>query len=109
MAKEKRLHKQNVTTKKEISIPEKENPLVRFAWLWISILVLAVYLPTLNLGFTELDDSIFVKEFHAYNENMANLAHSFKRGVFGEVGDTYYQPFEDGGKDKYEVVDVESE
>lgn len=92
MAKEKKQPKQNATGKKEISIPQKENPLTRFGWLWISILVLAVYLPTLNLGFTELDDSIFIKETSSYNKNISHLITSFKRGVFNETDDVYYRP-----------------
>jgi len=29
--------------------------------------------------------------------------------TYVKVGDTYYQPFQDNGKNKYEVVDVEAD
>jgi len=44
------------------------------------------------LGFTELDDTIFVNEFHAYNEKPASLIQSFQRGVFSDTNDIYYRP-----------------
>lgn len=60
--------------------------------LWLSMAVLAVYLPSLSLGFTDLDDSIFIREMRAYTSELSNLAVSFTRGVFDPVNDTYYRP-----------------
>ncbi len=54
--------------------------------------VLLVYLPSLSLGFTELDDSIFIREFKAFNEDTSNLIASFSRGLFDAVKDPYYRP-----------------
>jgi len=54
--------------------------------------VLLVYLPSLSLGFTELDDTIFIKEFRAFNEDTSNLIASFSRGLFDAVKDPYYRP-----------------
>ncbi|HNB80673.1 MAG TPA: hypothetical protein PLP14_01165 [Chitinophagaceae bacterium] len=58
----------------------------------MSVLVLLVYSRCLNNGYTELDDTIFVNEFHAYNSQPENLLHSFRRGVFNENKDIYYRP-----------------
>lgn len=54
--------------------------------------VLLVYLPSLSLGFTELDDTIFIKEFRAFNEDTSNLIAAFSRGLFDAVKDPYYRP-----------------
>lgn len=51
-----------------------------------------LYSGSTNHGFTDLDDTIFVNEFHEYNSNANNLIHSFKRGVFSEDKDFYYRP-----------------
>lgn len=60
--------------------------------LLLSIVVILLYASTVNLDFTELDDSIFIRELHAYNEDLSNLVTSFKRGVFNETEDIYYRP-----------------
>ncbi len=70
-----------------------ENIRIKYPLLWLAAAVLAVYLPTLEFGFTQLDDSIFIQEFRAYNEDISNLITSFTRGVFHETDDTYYRPF----------------
>ncbi len=54
--------------------------------------VFVVYFPSLSMGFTELDDTIFVKEFRAYNEDTRNLVLSFTRGLFDALKDPYYRP-----------------
>lgn len=60
---------------------------------WILVLIaVVVYLPTLWMGFTELDDSIFIKEFSRYNSDLSNLFASFHRGLFDAVKDPYYRP-----------------
>lgn len=65
---------------------------MNYPLLLLTAAVLIVYLPTLRLGFTELDDSIFIKEQRAFNEDLGNLVESFKRGVFNPTEDVYYRP-----------------
>lgn len=60
--------------------------------LWLLAACVALYLPTLNFGFTELDDTIFIRDLSGYNEDISNLITSFKRGVFDAEKDTYYRP-----------------
>lgn len=52
----------------------------------------AVYFISLQFGLTELDDSIFIRDFHTYNEDLANLFHAFHRGLFDAAKDPYYRP-----------------
>jgi len=61
-------------------------------FLWLVLACLVIYFPSLQFGFTELDDSIFIRELHSYNEDLSNLWYSFKRGVFDATKDTYYRP-----------------
>lgn len=70
----------------------KESRLMKYAAIGLLLISFIVYLPSINLGFTELDDSIFIKEMSTYNQQSANLVHSFQRGVFSEANDTYYRP-----------------
>jgi len=65
---------------------------VKYPLLWLALAALAVYFPSFSFGFTELDDSIFIRDFHEYNENLGNLITSFHRGVFDAVRDSYYRP-----------------
>jgi protein O-mannosyl-transferase len=65
---------------------------VPYPMLWLALAALVVYFPTFFFGFTELDDSIFIREFHAYNEDLRNLVTSFQRGVFDALRDPYYRP-----------------
>ena len=60
--------------------------------LWLALAALIVYLPTFSFGLTELDDSIFIRDFHFYNEHLNNLVTSFHRGLFDAVKDPYYRP-----------------
>lgn len=65
---------------------------VKYPLLWLMLAVLVVYFPTFYFEFTELDDSIFIREFQAYNQDLHNLITSFGRGVFDAVKDPYYRP-----------------
>lgn len=65
---------------------------IKYPLLWLTVAIAIVYFPTLNLGFTQLDDSIFIQENQAYNEDLSNFFTSFTRGVFHETDDTYYRP-----------------
>lgn len=60
--------------------------------LWLALASIIVYLYSLSFGYTELDDSIFIKDFQAYNEDVHNLFASFGRGLFDAVKDPYYRP-----------------
>lgn len=60
--------------------------------LLLVLAVLVVYFPSFSLGFTELDDTIFIREFREYNEDINNLIKSFTRGLFDVVKDPYYRP-----------------
>lgn len=65
---------------------------IKYPMLILGVIVMLLYMGSLSFGFTELDDTIFINETQAYNENMSNLAHSFQRGVFSETNDTYFRP-----------------
>lgn len=60
--------------------------------LLLAVAVLLVYIPSFSLGFTELDDTIFVKEFARFNEDLNNLFVAFTRGLFDAARDPYYRP-----------------
>jgi len=54
--------------------------------------VLLVYFPVFSFGYTELDDTIFIKEFRVFNEDLHNIIVAFSRGLFDAVKDPYYRP-----------------
>ena len=60
--------------------------------LWLAVVVLILYFPTFSFGLTDLDDSIFINEFHIYNQDLHNLFTSFHRGLFDAIKDPYYRP-----------------
>jgi 4-amino-4-deoxy-L-arabinose transferase-like glycosyltransferase len=60
--------------------------------LLLALAAVVIYLPTIFYQLTELDDSIFIREFREYNENIGNLLTSFHRGLFDAVKDPYYRP-----------------
>ncbi len=84
-----KLKKDKPVEKKKLPKKERRIP---YPWIWISVIILLVYAPSFDLGYTELDDTIFINEHMEYNKDMSNLAHSFQRGVFAEKKDTYYRP-----------------
>jgi hypothetical protein len=65
---------------------------VPYPLLWLCLAALAVYFQSFYFGVTELDDSIFIRDFHTYNEDLGNLVTSFQRGVFDALKDPYYRP-----------------
>ena len=65
---------------------------IPFPFLWLALVSFFLYTPSLNHGYTELDDRIFIIDNAAYNEDASNLATSFHRGVFSDSSDTYYRP-----------------
>ena len=60
--------------------------------LWLALAAVVVYLTSLSFGYTDLDDSIFIRDFQAYNEDLHNLIASFGRGLFDAAKDPYYRP-----------------
>lgn len=72
--------------------PSKTDFRIPLPCLWITLLVCLLYAGSMNHGFTELDDTIFIVENQQYNEKLENITHSFKRGVFNETNDTYFRP-----------------
>lgn len=65
---------------------------ISYPLLWLAIAVLVVYFPSFSFGFTELDDSIFIRDFQEYNEQISNLFGAFGRGLFNPTQDPYYRP-----------------
>lgn len=65
---------------------------VPYPALILAIATLLVYIPSFSLGFTELDDTIFIREFARFNEDLHNLFVAFTRGLFDASRDPYYRP-----------------
>ncbi|WP_345080147.1 glycosyltransferase family 39 protein [Nemorincola caseinilytica] len=65
---------------------------IPYPMLLLVLAVVAIYFPSFSLGFTELDDTIFIREFRAYNEDTGNLLKAFTRGLFDATKDPYYRP-----------------
>jgi hypothetical protein len=65
---------------------------IKYPLLWLALAVIVLYWPTFSFGFTELDDSIFIREFGDYNEDLANVFKAFGRGLFSATKDPYYRP-----------------
>lgn len=74
------------------SLPEKQPFAIPYPMLILILSVFVVYFSSLFLGFTELDDTIFIREFSAYNEDLQNLSLSFTHGLFDAAKDPYYRP-----------------
>ena len=78
-----------------INLSEKMTPepnLIGYPILWLVLLAVLIYAPTFKYGLTELDDTIFIRDFHDYNEHFSNLFSSFHRGLFDALKDPYYRP-----------------
>lgn len=58
----------------------------------IIIISILLYIKSLGFGLTQLDDSIFINDFHELFSKGKNLGHLFFRGVFFEKTDSYYRP-----------------
>ena len=41
--------------------------IVKRPLLWLALAAILVYIVSLSFGYTELDDSIFIRDFQAYN------------------------------------------
>ncbi len=78
-----------------INLSEKIKPepnLIGYPLAWLVLISFIAYAPSLKFGLTELDDSIFIRDFHVYNEQFKNLFLSFNRGLFDALKDPYYRP-----------------
>ncbi|MBA3648040.1 MAG: glycosyltransferase family 39 protein [Chitinophagales bacterium] len=82
----------NSTVKQQNAASSRAEFKLRYPLIWLTLSVIIVYASTINFGFTELDDSIFIRDFQEYNQNITNLFTSFHRGVFDPIQDTYYRP-----------------
>lgn len=61
--------------------------------LWLLLAAFVVYIPTLDLGFTDLDDGIFIIDQYAFNSQLGNILTTFRESVMVDVaGDIYYRP-----------------
>lgn len=61
--------------------------------LWLLLAAFVVYIPTLGLGFTDLDDGIFIIDQYAFNSQLGNILTTFRESVMVDVaGDIYYRP-----------------
>ncbi len=60
--------------------------------LWLAVIAFAMYVPTLYMGETDLDDGIAINTFHSINENITNIFASFQRTIFDTQADQYYRP-----------------
>lgn len=65
---------------------------VPFPMVILALAVIVVYFSSFSFGLTELDDTIFIRDFHDFNENLQNLVGAFHRGLFDAVKDPYYRP-----------------
>ncbi|MBS1688277.1 MAG: hypothetical protein JSS96_06100, partial [Bacteroidetes bacterium] len=65
---------------------------IKYPAILLILAIVLVYAVSISFGYTELDDSIFIRQYHEYNENLSNLVTSFHRGVFDATQDVYYRP-----------------
>lgn len=64
---------------------------VRYAIPTLALLIFAVYARSLSLGYTYLDDTVFMFDKAPENEHLSNIFKAFLEGTFG-VKDVYYRP-----------------
>jgi len=77
---------------KNIVSPAETAFKIKYPALLLILAIVLVYAVSINFGYTELDDSIFIRQYHEYNESLSNLVTSFHRGVFDPTQDVYYRP-----------------
>lgn len=79
------------TAQQATSVTEKSFA-IPYPQLMLVAAILLVYFPVFSFGYTELDDTIFIKEFRGFNEDLSNMIVAFSRGLFDAVKDPYYRP-----------------
>jgi hypothetical protein len=81
------------TVKDSLAKPAPPTPFAIPYPVWLLVLaVLVVYFRSFGLGYTELDDTIFVREFGEWNQDVTNIFRAFGRGLFDAAKDPYYRP-----------------
>lgn len=66
---------------------------IKHPFLWLLLAAFVVYIPTLKLGFTDLDDGIFIIDQYGFNAQLSNILTAFRESVMVDVaGDIYYRP-----------------
>ena len=73
-----------------IQLPKKFT--LKYPLLWLAIIAFAIYIPTISMGETDLDDGIAINTFHNINEDISNVFASFQHTIFGTQADQYYRP-----------------
>src|ERR1700744_6407371 len=64
---------------------------IKHPLLWLILATIILYIPTISMGVTDLDDGIFITDSD-FNENLQNLFLSFQRTIFGSQSDLLYRP-----------------
>ena len=72
--------------------PQNSNFIVKYPRLWLAAIAFLLYLPTITMGVTDLDDGIFINKNAAYNEDLHNLYRSFTHSIFNTQSDQLYRP-----------------
>ena len=65
---------------------------IKYPLLWLALAAFVLYLPTVSMGMTDLDDGIFIKTNTDFNENLSNLFYSFTQSIFNTKADLFYRP-----------------
>lgn len=79
---------------KPVALADKKSPYIQVSYPLAIIIAVSilVYIKSLSFGFTYLDDTIFINDFHTLFSKGKNVGHLFFRGVFAEKNDSYYRP-----------------
>ncbi len=81
---------------------------IKYPLVWLALAIIILYYPSFSFGYTELDDSIFIRDFHEYNEDFSNVWRAFGRGLFSATKDPYYRPiFSDSMIINYKFSEME--
>ncbi|MBP7056746.1 MAG: tetratricopeptide repeat protein, partial [Candidatus Omnitrophica bacterium] len=61
-------------------------------FLWIVLLIGAVYSASLSFGFTFLDDHEFIVENYDFIKDISNIGRAFTQTIFANINVPYYRP-----------------
>ncbi len=73
-------------------VPAVEPVWLRFSPLVVILVVLALHLPTVRLGYVYLDDDILILSNHEKLSNLSNLGNAFRSDAFFASLSPYYRP-----------------
>jgi protein O-mannosyl-transferase len=63
--------------------------------IWITVIIFAVYLPTLFYDIVYLDDNVLIVEDYPFNRNLSNIPQAFSEDIFQTPGGgSFYRPLE---------------